>query len=157
MNFKEYFRNVEQLKFDIKASKDMLKNYTKERDLLIKASGPPSMRAVSYDQPKVQGSSAKPNDMKMLMRIGELTELISYYTEIIENKEKTLLKLKYRGKTMLDSLTKNGESTAVLEIFIATVIDGMSKEEIMDLGYEMKTIYNARSSINKHLERELPT
>jgi hypothetical protein len=155
MNFKEYFRNVEQLKFDIKASKDMLKNYTKERDLLIKASGPPSMRAVSYDQPKVQGSSAKPNDMKMLMRIGELTELISYYTEIIENKEKTLLKLKYRGKTMLDSLTKNGESTAVLEIFIATVIDGMSKEEIMTLGYEIRTIYNARSEINKYLEGEL--
>lgn len=156
MNFKSYFRKVEQLKFDIKTSKDMLKNYEKERSLLIKASGPPAMRAVSYDQPKVQGSGPKDNDMKVLTRIGELSELIKYYGEIVIVNEKTLGKLKYRGKAMIETLAKNGESTAVLEVFIATVIDGMSKEEIMGLGYESQTIYNARSLINRYLEGELP-
>lgn len=157
MNFKEYFRKVEQLKFDIKTSKDMLRYYKKERDLLIKASGPASLKAVSYDQPKVQTSGPINNDLKMLIRVGELTEYIKHYEEIIAQAESTLNKLKYRGKTMIESLTKNGESTAVIEIFIATVIDGMSKEEITELGYETQTIYNARSLINKHLERELPT
>jgi hypothetical protein len=157
MDFKEYFRKVEQLKFDIKTSKDMLRDYKKERDMLIKASGPASLKAVSYDQPKVQTSGHVNNDLKMLIRVGELTEYISCYEEIIDSKERTLNKLKYRGKTMINTLTKNGESTAVIEVFIATVIDGMSKDEITDLGYELKTVYNARSTINKLLERELPT
>jgi hypothetical protein len=157
MDFKEYFRKVEQLKFDIKTSKDMLRDYKKERDMLIKASGPASLKAVSYDQPKVQTSGHVNNDLKMLIRVGELTEYISCYEKIIDSKERTLNKLKYRGKTMINALTKNGESTAVIEVFIATVIDGMSKDEITDLGYELKTVYNARSTINKLLERELPT
>jgi hypothetical protein len=92
----------------------------------------------------------------MLIRVGELTEYISCYEEIIDSKERTLNKLKYRGKTMINTLANNGESTAVIEVFIATVIDGMSKDEITDLGYELKTVYNARSTINKLLERELP-
>ena len=157
MNFKNYFRIVEKLKFDIKVNKDLLKNYKTERELLIKASGPAAMRAVRYDQPRVQGSGPKNSDMDMLIRIAELTEYIKYYEEIIAKNESTLNKLKYRGKTMIDKLAKNGESTAVLEVFIATVIDGMSKEEIMELGYESQTIYNARSAINKHLKFELQT
>lgn len=157
MNFREYFRKVEQLKFDLKTSKDMLKYFRREREMLINASGPASLKAVSYDQPKVQTSGPINNDLKMLIRVSELTEYINCYEEIIKVAKSTLNKLKYRGKTMIESLTKNGESTAVIEVFIATVIDGMSKEEIMDLGYESQTIYNARSIINKHLETELPT
>jgi len=146
----DYYGNVHRVIFEIDSNKVILNNYIKERQHLIDISGPPAYKAVSYDEPRVQSSSKKPNDMQIINRISELTSFINRYEIIIFEKEKTLSKLKYLGKKTLKKIESRGKEDIKLKVFILAYIDGKSNEEIMDEipGYEIKTIWNIKSEFN---------
>lgn len=148
----DYYGNVARVKFEIKVNKEILNNYEKERKNLIKISGPPSMKAVNYDNPMVQGDSPKKTDQQILTRIAELTMYIDHYKAIISDKEKTLYKLKYLGQKMLKKIESRGKEDLKLRVFIAAYIDGKTNDELMEEipGYELKTIWNVKTEINKY-------
>jgi hypothetical protein len=143
---------VHRVRFEINSNKEILKNYEQEREHLIKISGPPAYKAITYDQPRVQGSSSRQSDEQILTRIAELTSYIERYRIIIADKEKTLNKLRSLGSKMLQQLKKKNRTDSVLEIFMMSVFEGKNVDEIKQMGYAPSTIYNAHTIFNKHIE-----
>jgi len=148
----DYYGNVTRVRFEINSNKEILKNYEQEREHLIKISGPPAYKAITYDQPRVQGSSSRQSDEQILTRIAELTSYIERYRIIIADKEKTLNKLRSLGSKMLQQLKKKNRTDSVLEIFMMSVFEGKNVDEIKQMGYAPSTIYNAHTIFNKHIE-----
>jgi hypothetical protein len=148
----DYYGNVHRVRFEINSNKEILKNYEQEREHLIKISGPPAYKAITYDQPRVQGSSSRQSDEQILTRIAELTSYIERYRIIIADKEKTLNKLRSLGSKMLQQLKKKNRTDSVLEIFMMSVFEGKNVDEIKQMGYAPSTIYNAHTIFNKHIE-----
>jgi hypothetical protein len=148
----DYYGNVYRVRFEINSNKEILKNYEQEREHLIKISGPPAYKAITYDQPRVQGSSSRQSDEQILTRIAELTSYIERYRIIIADKEKTLNKLRSLGSKMLQQLKKKNRTDSVLEIFMMSVFEGKNVDEIKQMGYAPSTIYNAHTIFNKHIE-----
>jgi len=146
----DYYGNVTRVRFEINSNKEILKNYEQEREHLIKISGPPAYKAITYDQPRVQGSSSRQSDEQILTRIAELTSYIERYRIIIADKEKTLNKLRSLGSKMLKRVESRGKEDLKLKVFILAYIDGKTNDEIMDEipGYELKTIWNVKTELN---------
>lgn len=146
----DYYGNVHRVIFEIDSNTTILNNYISERAHLIHISEPPKVRGVSYDQPLVQSSSKRPNDLQVLYRIAELSGLIERYTSIIREKKETLQSLKHLGNRMLTRLAARDKEDLRLKIFIMSYIDGKTNEQIREeIGnYEMQTIWNIKTELN---------
>lgn len=146
----DYYGNVHRVIFEIDSNTTILNNYISERAHLILISEPPKVKGISYDQPTVQSSSKKPNDIQILYRIAELTELIERYTSIIAEKKDTLQSLKHLGNRMLTRLAARDKEDLRLKIFIMSYIDGKTNDQIKEeIGnYEMQTIWNVKTELN---------
>lgn len=146
----DFYKNVIQLVTDIKVYKTMLKSVKQERQNLIDGSGPAAVRAVSYEQERVQGSPYKMTDEFLLNRIAELTKLIIVYERTIKQKQQALQNIRQIGMHVSKTLEEKKQPDLKLKIFMASYFDGKTSETIAtELGYSIKRIWNIKSEINE--------
>ena len=143
-----YYKTVVEFKNDINTLKIKLSTYTKERDEWVAKSGPAALRAITYEDPKVQGGGPKHSEQWILDRISELTGYISAIESQIKEKELALGRLRYRKNTKTDKL-----SDLQQKVFALSFIEGLTNKEIAnELGYSNQRIKNIKVEVNNLLE-----
>jgi len=157
-NSARYIIAVNELLLEIRSYKIKLKDYKKERDNLVEMSAPKDVKAMCYDQPRVQGSNKVIDDTWSLIRIGILSTLINNITMIIDDKEAALRKLRNAGNRVADKLQPDLRK----KIFILAWIDYIGKyknnKELLSIleangiYISMGTLTNEKTEINKILD-----
>jgi len=150
----DYYGNVRRVMLDIKTYERLLRSSEKELNKLIQMQSPKAVKAMNYDKVVTQGGGRIENDLDILKRVADIKFKIDTYKEILKEKQKTLSELNALGKKYLTRLEERGKEDLKLRVFIAAYIEGKSNVEVMDeiQGYELQTIYNIKTEINKHFK-----
>lgn len=152
LNIYQIFRLFE---LRIAALELTVKSLVRQRDVWIRKSGPKEVRSQSFDLDRA-GVTIYATEPEVIQKIADFTKEIEKNQLCIEAEESCFAEYKTKMRQTRKDLEEHGCPDTTLIVFDECFIKKKTNEQVAkDIGYSIKTVWNAKVTINKLMEGEV--